>query len=253
MVKVLRPYKYEQSVTSCRVGVCLSTMWVTVVFLTIFIPLAGLHQFESLTALQSECDIYNFVHVFQPNYPVLLIVIFGLIPWITLNVIYMRIVAFLIPRVRSTKRTLQSDLLRQEVKPVVTLLVMITTTGLAYLPIIVVTMLEEYGDSFTVSPALHSVVTWLNYLNLAVNPSVYCLRSNAFRTAWKLNFRHLSPSPDLKAEFVVFNNILLPFVLAERRRSSKVFPDSIEVTLESQSEVNGEQLDLEEIDSSAKS
>ncbi|XP_072045376.1 trace amine-associated receptor 13c-like [Amphiura filiformis] len=227
MVKVFRPCKYKETITWLRAGICLSTIWISALFVTIVIPFAGLNQVNSLSALQSTpCDIYDFVKVFYPNYPVIVAVIYGFIPCIAFGIIYGRILVFLVPQIRSSKRTLQSQLLRQEVKPMVTITVMVVTTGLAYGSITVVTWLQAFDESFTVSPALHSAITWLNYLNITVNPSVYCLRSSAFQTAWK---NHLQCLPNPQRESTPFSSIYRPVVVAGRRRLSN---DSIELCVE---------------------
>ena len=83
---------------------------------------------------------------------------------------------------------LEANMNRRELNTVKTLIILLTLCICGWFPYTSVLLSENYNPSFQAGLGVRSLVGYLVYLNSAVNPLVYCLRSEHFRNCTRKLF-----------------------------------------------------------------
>eukprot|EP00794_Sanderia_malayensis_P011431 gene11431-12624_t len=188
------PFQHQQWINKSRVFLVISSIWITALLLSLF-PYFGLvdlsFNFELL-----DCEI-SWTH--NPKLALLLALFFFLFPFLVMSLTYyniykeVRIQTRRISATQITNRNISrkasfinrhSQTLRQDIKAVKTILVVIGTFFILWLPFFTVTVIQAYKHD-SVSGPVQRLAFALAYSNSSCNWVIYSVMNREIREAFK--------------------------------------------------------------------
>ena len=187
---ITRPMLYPALMTRTRAAFLMSTVWVYAFFCAVVLPFAGVNQIYKKTFF----ICFEFSEVFSSKYLHFHFYVNGLLPFLVMFVVYCIIAKIVLQKLKSinqiapiadanNKAGLSKNWFRKELKSLKTLMIILGFTGGAWLPSSIIFLKQIYNPSYVPNLELRTYVSWFSYLNSAVNPILYALRSKPFRSA----------------------------------------------------------------------
>ena len=186
---ITRPMLYPALMTNTKAAFLMSAVWVYAFFCAVVLPFAGVNKIYTKTFF----ICFEFSEVFSSKYLQFHFYINGLLPFLVMCVMYCFIAKIVLQKLKSNqiapipdennKTAPSKNWFRKELKSLKTLMIILGFTGGAWLPASIIFLKQVYNPSYVPSLELRTYVSWFSYLNSAVNPIVYALRSAPFRSA----------------------------------------------------------------------
>lgn len=180
LVKIVKPLRYQTIVTEERTLTVIFLIWTYGAFSVVVLPFAGLRNDDVLC--------FDFAHFFNYFHLHVLFLLNGFLPFIIILVMYIYMLKIVSDKHISAKQ-FEPTLLRnysvwkRELKTLSNLAVIIGFTAVAWLPSITLVLIDLHIPTLQASLTARTVLSWFTYLNSAVNPVLYALRSEQFKTA----------------------------------------------------------------------
>ncbi|KAJ8032169.1 Alpha-1A adrenergic receptor [Holothuria leucospilota] len=180
LVKIVKPLRYQTIVTEERTLVVIFLIWTYGTFSVVVLPFAGLRNDDVLC--------FDFAHFFNFFHLHVLFLLNGFLPFIIILAMYMYMFKIVSGKHVSAKQfeptSLRSySIWKRELKTLSNLALIIGFTGVAWLPSITLVLIDLHIPTLQASLTARTILSWFTYLNSAVNPIVYALRSEQFKTA----------------------------------------------------------------------
>ncbi|XP_070177698.1 dopamine receptor 1-like [Littorina saxatilis] len=180
-IHIRKPFQYDEWVTSARTAGVIATVWV-VSMLVASVPLvhwANLHSMKE----KGLC-----LFKINPTYAVVASAISFYLPSIFLVTLYSKLFAYARYHAKSirgsitqqTMSVVRKAYIRQDLKAVFTLGVILGTFLGCWLPFFIVLLIVAYCPT-CISPTTFQVVTWCGWFNSCLNPIIYSVFNTEFR------------------------------------------------------------------------
>ena len=191
---IMRPVLYPILMNRKRAVRIISIVWAYAFFYAVVLPFAGINQIYR----KNFFICFEFSKVFSSTYLHFYFYVNGVLPFLAMCLMYGFILKIVLHRLWSTteptsagrvnnQATMSKRWFRRELKTIKTLMIILGFTGAAWVPSTIIFLKQIYNPSYVPNLELRAYVSWFSYLNSAVNPIVYALRSDRFRsTAYNL-------------------------------------------------------------------
>ncbi|XP_022098389.1 adenosine receptor A1-like [Acanthaster planci] len=184
-VKVMHPLTYQQIINKTVAATATAIVWIYTFLLAFVLPFSGLNQIKDTP----DFSCLDFTSVFNPVHIQIVVVTNGILPFILMCLMYFRLLMVVLEKLKAecgrnggTMMAGRWLFMKRELHSVKTFVILLGFTGLAWLPFTTIVLLEVH-TSYRASLTLRCVFSWLTFLNSAVNPVVYTIRSEPFRRA----------------------------------------------------------------------
>ncbi|XP_071791261.1 adenosine receptor A2b-like [Asterias amurensis] len=179
-IKILHPLTYQQIVNTTRASLTISSVWIYTFVIAVILPFSGWNQIR----ISPSFSCLDFTGVFNSIHLQILLMTNGIFPFVVMCLIYMRLFSVVLQKLKRDGTNLNGHrrFMKRELRSVKTFLILLGFTGLAWLPVTTIVLLEIH-TKYKASLGLRSVLSWLTFMNSAANPVVYSLRSEPFQRA----------------------------------------------------------------------
>ena len=187
---IMRPVLYPVLMNHKRAVRLIAVVWAYTFFYAVVLPFTGVNQIYR----KNFFICFEFSQVFSSTYLHFHFYVNGVLPFLAMCFMYGFILKIVLQRLRSiteptsvgrvnNQAPLSKRWFRRELKTIKTLMIILGFTGAAWIPSTIIFLKQIYNPSYVPSLELRTYVSWFSYLNSAINPIVYALRGDRFRSA----------------------------------------------------------------------